>query len=109
VAKAKDHLKSAEEVYSLCRKEYEEGRRKGDLTRMREGCEKIFHGERWEILDKLGQRKLVETATQPFSIFISMAITEERCVPRKNHEGCERSHRLCAQRSSPRILEIKTN
>jgi len=43
VAKVKDHLKSAEEFYALGTKEYEEGHRKGDLTRMREGCEKIFH------------------------------------------------------------------
>jgi len=87
VAKVKDHLKSAEEFYALGSREYEEGRRKGDLTRMREGCEKIFHayveataalvqkrgfpepdshGERWEILDKLGRRKLVEVGDSAF-------------------------------------------
>jgi len=87
VAKVKDHLKSAEEFYALGIKEYEEGHRKGDLTRMREGCEKIFHayveaiaalvqkrgfpepdshGERWEILDKLGRRKLVEIGDSAF-------------------------------------------
>jgi hypothetical protein len=87
VAKVKDHLKSAEEFYALGTKEYEEGHRKGDSTRMREGCEKIFHayveataalvqkrgfpepdshGERWEILDKLGRRKLVEIGDSAF-------------------------------------------
>jgi len=87
VAKVKDHLKSAEEFYALGTKEYEEGHRKGDLTRMREGCEKIFHayveataalvqkqgfpepdshGERWEILDKMGRRKLIEIGDSAF-------------------------------------------
>jgi len=87
VAKVKDHLKSAEEFYALGIKEYEEGCRTGDLTRMREGCEKIFHayveataalvqkrgfpepdshGERWEILDKLGPKKLVEIGDSAF-------------------------------------------
>jgi len=87
VAKVKDHLKNAEEFYALGTKEYEEGHRKSDLTRMREGCEKIFHayveataalvqkrgfpepdshGERWEILDKLGRRKLVEIGDSAF-------------------------------------------
>ncbi len=85
--KVKEHLKRAEEFYALGFKEYEESRRKGDLTRMREGCEKIFHayieataalvqkrgfpepdshGERWEILDKLGRRKLVEIGDSAF-------------------------------------------
>jgi len=30
------------EFYALGTKEFEEGRRKGDLTHMREGCEKVF-------------------------------------------------------------------
>jgi len=87
LAKVKDHLKSAEEFYALGTKEYEEGRRKGDLTRMREGCEKIFHayveaavalvqkrglpepdshGERWEALDKIGERRLIEIGDLAF-------------------------------------------
>lgn len=87
VAKVKDHLKSAEEFYAVGMKEYEEGRRKGDLTRMREGCEKMFHayveataalvqkrgfsepdshGERWEALDKIGERRLIETGDLAF-------------------------------------------
>jgi len=87
VAKVKDHLNSAEEFYALGTKEYEKGRRKGDLTRMREGCEKIFHayveatatlvqkrgfpepdshGERWEILDKIGRRRLIEIGDSAF-------------------------------------------
>ena len=37
LAKVKDHLKSAEDFYSMGIKEFEEGRRLGDLTRMREG------------------------------------------------------------------------
>jgi len=87
MAKVKEHLKSAEEFYALGAKEYEEGRRKGDLTRAREGCEKIFHayveaiaaliqksgfpepdshGERWEILDKMGQRRMIEIGDSAF-------------------------------------------
>ena len=87
VAKVKDHLRSAEEFYALGTREYEEGRLKGDLTRMREGCEKVFHayveataaliqkhgfpepdshGERWEILDKVGRRRLIEIGDSAF-------------------------------------------
>jgi len=87
MAKAREHLKSAEEFYALGAKEYEEGRRKGDLTSVREGCEKIFHayveatdaliqksgfpepdshGARWEILDKIGQRRLIEIGDSAF-------------------------------------------
>jgi len=87
VAKVKDHLKSAEEFYALGTEEYEEGLRKGDLTGMREGCEKIFHayveaaaalvqkrglpepdshGERWEALDKIGERRLIEIGDLAF-------------------------------------------
>jgi len=58
MAKVKDHLKSAEEFYALGTKEYEEGRRKGDLTRMREGCEKIFHAY-VEAAAALVQKKLL--------------------------------------------------
>jgi len=87
VAKVKDHPRSAEEFYALGTKEYEEGRLKWDLTRMREGCEKVFHayveataaliqkqgfpepdshGERWEILDKIGRRRLIEIGDSTF-------------------------------------------
>jgi len=87
VAKVKDHLRSAEEFYALGIREYEEGRLKGDLTRMREGCEKVFHayveavaaliqkrgfpepdshGERWETLDKIGRRRLIEIGDSAF-------------------------------------------
>jgi len=87
LAEVKDHLKSAEEFYALGTEEYEEGLRKGDLTRMREGCEKIFHayveaaaalvqkrgfpepdshGERWEALDKIGERRLIEIGDLAF-------------------------------------------
>ena len=87
MAKVKEHLQSAEEFYDLGAKEYNEGRRKGDLTRMREGCEKIFHayveataaliqkrgfpepeshGDRWEILDKMGRSALIEIGDSAF-------------------------------------------
>jgi hypothetical protein len=87
VAKVKDHLRSAEEFYALGIKEYEDGRLKGDLTRMREGCEKVFHayveavaaliqkqglpepdshGERWEILEKMGRKRLIEIGDSAF-------------------------------------------
>jgi len=87
VAKVKEHLQSAEEFYALGAKEFEEGRLKGDLTRMREGCEKVFHayveaiaaliqkrgfpepeshGERWEILDKMGRSVLIEVGDSVF-------------------------------------------
>jgi len=38
-----EHLRSAEEFYAIGLGEYEEGKRSGDLSRMREGCEKVFH------------------------------------------------------------------
>lgn len=87
MAKIKDHLRSAEEFYTLGTKEYEEGSLKGDLTRMREGCEKVFHayveaaaaliqkrgfpepdshGERWEILDKIRRKRLIEIGDSAF-------------------------------------------
>jgi hypothetical protein len=87
LAKVKDHLRSAEEFYVLGIREYEEGRLKGDLTRMREGCEKVFHayveataaliqksglpepeshGERWETLDKMGRTALIEIGDSAF-------------------------------------------
>jgi len=87
VAKVKDHLRSAEEFFKLGIREYEEGRLKGDLTRMREGCEKVFHayveataaliqkrglpepeshGERWETLDKIGRTALIEIGDSAF-------------------------------------------
>jgi len=87
MAKVREHLTSAEEFYALGAKEYEEGRRKGDLTRVREGFEKVFHayveataaliqkhgfpepdshGDRWEILDKMGQRRLIEIGDSAF-------------------------------------------
>lgn len=68
-------------------REYEEGRRSGDLTRSREGCEKIFHAyieaatalikkrglpqpeshaERWEALKKLKETKLVQAGDRGF-------------------------------------------
>ena len=87
MAKVKEHLQSAEEFYALGVKKFEEGRRKGDLTRMREGCEKVFHayveataaliqkrglpepeshGERWETLDKMGRTALIEIGDSAF-------------------------------------------
>lgn len=87
MAKVKEHLQSAEEFYALGVKEFEEGRRKGDLTLMREGCEKVFHayveataaliqkrslpepeshGERWETLDKMGRTALIEIGDSAF-------------------------------------------
>ena len=87
MAKVKERLQSAKEFYALGAKEFEEGRRKGDLTRMREGCEKVFyayveataaliqkrgfpelesHGERWEILDKMGRSELIEVGDSAF-------------------------------------------
>ncbi len=79
--KAIEHLKNAENYYEIGVKEYQEGRRTGDLIRMREGCEKVFHayveacaslihkgglpepeshGERAEVLYKLGEKRLIE-------------------------------------------------
>jgi len=39
----KEHLRSAQEFHEIGLREYEEGRKSGDLLRMREGCEKVFH------------------------------------------------------------------
>jgi len=87
LAKVKDHLKSAEDFYLKGVEEFEEGRRRGDLLRMREGCEKVFHayveasaalvqkrgfpepdshGERWETLDKIGEQKLIKIGDLAF-------------------------------------------
>lgn len=87
MAKVKEHLKSAEEFYEAGLTEFQEGRRLADTTRMREGCEKIFHayieatasliqksglpepeshGDRWEALNKLGERRLIEIGDAAF-------------------------------------------
>jgi uncharacterized protein YutE (UPF0331/DUF86 family) len=85
--RVRDHLKSAEEFYEAGLKDYEEGRKTGNLTKMREGCEKFFHAyidacaaliqkhgllepedhrERFENLDKLGETKLIEIGDAAF-------------------------------------------
>ena len=85
--KARDHLRSAEEFYEAGLREYEEGRKTGNLMKMREGCEKFFHAyveacaaliqkrgfpepddhrERFEILDKLGEKTLIEVGDLAF-------------------------------------------
>lgn len=87
MATVREHLRSAEEFYRMGIREYEEGRRSGDLTRSREGCEKIFHAyieavtalikkrglpqpeshaERWKSLKKLKETKLVQAGDRGF-------------------------------------------
>lgn len=87
MATVKEHLRSAEEFYEAGMREYQEGRRSGDLMRMREGCEKVFHAyveacaaliqkrglpepedhrERFERLDKLGEKMLIDVGDLTF-------------------------------------------
>jgi hypothetical protein len=81
MAKAREHLESAQKFYEVGMREYEKGRKSGDLVRTREGCEKIFHAyieasvalihkcglpepeshtDRRDALYKLGERRLIE-------------------------------------------------
>jgi len=82
-----EHLRSAEEFYKIGLREYEEGKKSGDILRMRQGCEKVFHAyveassaliqkrgfpepeshaERAEIPYKLGEKKLIEAGDEAF-------------------------------------------
>jgi len=82
-----EHLRSAEEFYKIGLGEYEEGKRSGDLLRMREGCEKVFHAyveassaliqkrgfpepeshaDGVETLYKLGEKELIEAGDNAF-------------------------------------------
>jgi len=82
-----EHLRSAEDFYAIGLGEYEEGKRSGDLLRMREGCEKVFHAyveassaliqkrgfpepeshaDRVETLYKLGEKELIEAGDNAF-------------------------------------------
>jgi len=102
MVRVKEHLRSAEEFYETGMKEYQEGRRIGDLMRMREGCEKVFHayfeacsaliqkgglrepeshGERAEMLYKLGERRLVEIGRDALVFLHKYAYYDSRILP----------------------------
>ena len=99
----REHLRSAEEFYKIGLREYEEGKRVGDLLRMREGCEKVFHAyieassaliqkrglpepeshaERAEILYKLGEQKLIEAGDEAFLYLHKYAYYDWRILPK---------------------------
>lgn len=99
----REHLKSAEEFYKIGLREYEEGRRKGDLLRMREGCEKVFHAfveassaliqkrgfpepeshaDRAEALYKLGESKLIGAGDNAFLYLHKYAYYDWRMLPK---------------------------
>jgi len=99
----REHLKSAEEFYKIGLREYEEGKRSGDLLRMREGCEKVFHSfvegssaliqkrgfpepeshaDRAEALYKLGESKLIEAGDNAFLYLHKYAYYDWRMLPK---------------------------
>jgi len=99
----REHLRSAEEFYKIGLGEYEEGKRAGDLLRMREGCEKVFHAyveassalirkrglpepesdaERAEVLYKLGEQKLIEAGDEAFLYLHKYAYYDWRILPK---------------------------
>ena len=87
MAKVSEHIENSLKFYDLGSKEYEEGKRTGDLIKMREGCEKIFHAyveacsaliqkyglpepdsheERWKSLNEKGEKELIEIGDRAF-------------------------------------------
>jgi hypothetical protein len=99
----REHLRSAEEFYKIGLMEYEEGKRSGDLLRMREGCEKVFHAyveassaliqkhgfpepeshaDRIETLYKLGEKDLIEAGDQAFLYLHKYAYYDWRILPK---------------------------
>ena len=100
---AKEHLRSAEEFYKIGLMEYEEGKRTGDLLKMREGCEKVFHAyvevssaliqkrgfpepeshaDRVETLYKLGEKELIEAGDNAFLYLHKYAYYDWRILPK---------------------------
>jgi len=98
-----EHLRSAEEFYQTGLREYEEGKRSGDLLRMREGCEKVFHAyveassaliqkrgfpepeshaDRVETLYKLGEKEMIEAGDQAFLYLHKYAYYDWRILPK---------------------------
>jgi hypothetical protein len=99
----REHLRSAEEFYQKGLREYEEGKKSGDLLKMREGCEKVFHAyveassalikkrgfpepeshaDRAEALYKLGEKGLIETGDQAFLYLHKYAYYDWRILPK---------------------------
>jgi hypothetical protein len=87
VVKVSEHIENSLKFYDLGVREYEEGKMKGDLIKMREGCEKIFHAyveacsaliqkyglpepdsheERWKSLYEKGEGELIEVGDRAF-------------------------------------------
>ena len=100
---AREHLRSAEEFYKIGLMEYEEGKRTGDLLKMREGCEKVFHAyvevssaliqkrgfpepeshaDRVETLYKIGERELIEAGDKAFLYLHKYAYYDWRILPK---------------------------
>ncbi|MEM2972133.1 MAG: hypothetical protein QW270_06920 [Candidatus Bathyarchaeia archaeon] len=100
--KVKEHLRSADEFYEIGMKEYEEGKRGGDLTRMREGCEKVFHAyveastaliqksglpepeshaDRYESLYKLNEKRMIDVGKDAFFFLHKFAYYDGRIFP----------------------------
>ena len=98
-----EHLRSAEDFYAIGLGEYEEGKRSGDLLRMREGCEKVFHAyveassaliqkrgfpepeshaDRVETLYKLGEKELIEAGDNAFLYLHKYAYYDWRILPK---------------------------
>ena len=99
----REHLRSANEFYEIGFREYQEGKKSGDLLRMREGCEKVFHAyveassaliqkrgfpepeshaDRAETLYKLGEKELIEAGDQAFLYLHKYAYYDWRILPR---------------------------
>ncbi len=99
----REHLRSAEEFYAMGLKEFEEGRRGGDLLRMREGCEKVFHAyveassaliqkrglrepeshaDRMKTLYKLGEKELIQAGDGAFLYLHKYAYYDWTILPK---------------------------
>ena len=119
----KEHLRSAEEFCQVGLKEYEEGKRSGDLLRMREGCEKVFHAyveassaliqkygfpepeshaDRVEALYKLDERKLIETGDDAFLYLHKYAYYDWKILPKVDEsiKGVEEALNYIRRRSA---------
>jgi hypothetical protein len=87
MVKVSEHVENSLKFYDLGSREYEEGRIKGDLIKMREGCEKVFHAyveavnaliqkyglpepdsheERWRVLNEKREKELIEIGDRAF-------------------------------------------
>ena len=102
MVKVNEHLDGAKKFCEIGIEEYEDGRKSGNILKMREGCEKVFHayveastaliqkrelpepedhGERVEALYKLGDRKMIEVGKDAFYFLHRLAYYGYKILP----------------------------